>query len=96
MPIEVVEPAISFIAANIAWITVFVYAATIVIKLAGYDEAIVAGYSYMELLVIGTSTAFLYFVISPSNGIENILDQITGWVVAITVLKPLVLNAILD
>lgn len=96
MSIEVVEPAISFIAANIAWITIFVYAATIIVKFAGYDETIVLGLSYMELASVTVSGIFTYVVISPATGLENILANITWWVFGYAIVKPLLVNRVID
>lgn len=94
MPIEVLEPLGSVIATHIVWITVVVYAATIVVKLAGYDETVVLGLSYMEIASVTVSGVFTYLVISPSTGLENILANITWWVFGYAIVKPFVVDRV--
>lgn len=96
MPIEAVEPLVSFITANIAWITAFVYVATILVKAAGYDETVFLGLSYMEILAVGVSGVFTYLVITPSTGLENFLANISWWVFGYAIVKPFLLTQIVD
>ena len=95
MPIELLEPLGSFVATHIAWITVFVYAATILVKAAGYDETVFLGLSYMELASVTVSGIFTYVVISPTTGLENILANITWWVFGYAIVKPLLVEQVI-
>lgn len=88
MPIEAVEPLVSFVAANIVWFTLAVYIATVVVKLAGYDRSVLFSLSYMELASITMSAIFTFEVISPTTGFENILAKLSWGVLAYAVVKP--------
>lgn len=96
MPIEALQPLLSFVAANIALITAVIYLATILVKAAGYDETVVFGLSYMEILAVGVSGVFTFLVISPSTGLENFLANISWWVFGYAIIKPLLLTQIVD
>jgi hypothetical protein len=95
---------VSWLTAHPAWTVITVYAAFLAIKagrrtdgrlgdlLDTIDTTMVLWYSPAELMVVLVSLWFPYVVISPSTGLQNLIDSLAFWVAGAVFLKPVILD----